>query len=57
MKQKNTILDKNCSLDNFGELLNKQWHLKRELTNQITNNEIDEIYNKGMNAGAIGGKL
>ena len=54
---KNTILDKNCSLDNFGELLNKQWHLKRELTNQITNNEIDEIYNKGMNAGAIGGKL
>ena len=54
---KNTILDKNCSLDNFGELLNKQWHLKRELTNQITNNEIDEIYSKGMNAGAIGGKL
>jgi D-glycero-alpha-D-manno-heptose-7-phosphate kinase len=54
---KNTILDQNCSLDNFGELLNKQWHLKRELTNQITNNQIDEIYNKGINAGAIGGKL
>ena len=28
-----------------------------ERINQITNNEIDEIYNKGMNAGAIGGKL
>ena len=45
------------SLDEFGKLLNEQWKVKRDLTNRISNKEIDSIYEAGINAGAIGGKL
>ena len=41
----------------FGRLLDKQWKLKRGLTDKITNHDIDEIYQAGMDAGAVGGKL
>jgi D-glycero-alpha-D-manno-heptose-7-phosphate kinase len=44
-------------LDDFGALLNKTWYLKRNLSNKITNPEIDEMYEKAMKAGSIGGKL
>lgn len=43
--------------DEFGEFLNKAWQIKQTLTNGITNPQIEEIYEKGMNAGALGGKL
>ena len=49
--------DKNRSIDEIGYLLNKQWLIKRTLTNKITNDNIDEIYKIGIKAGAIGGKL
>jgi len=45
------------SLDKFGTLLNEQWKIKRSLTNKISNNAIDNIYDAGISAGAIGGKL
>ncbi|MBH30575.1 MAG: kinase [Candidatus Marinimicrobia bacterium] len=51
------LTDSKESLDKFGELLNEQWKLKRDLTNKISNEDIDDIYNKGINAGALGGKL
>lgn len=54
---KEIILDKKRSLDEFGKLLNEQWILKRNLTNKITNNNIDEIYEAGIKSGALGGKL
>src|SRR5579862_5247696 len=41
----------------FGSLLNEGWNLKKALTNKITNPQIDEIYEAGLNGGAIGGKL
>ena len=41
----------------FGELLNKGWIAKKSLANNISNPEIDEIYNKALSAGAYGGKL
>ncbi len=41
----------------FGECLNKGWQKKRELANAITNPEIDYAYQKGIESGAIGGKL
>ena len=31
--------------------------IKRKLTDKITTNEIDKIYNDAMEAGALGGKL
>ena len=47
----------NNKLKDFGYLLNEQWKLKKSMSNIITNSRIDEIYNKGLRAGALGGKL
>lgn len=44
-------------LDDFGRLLDRTWKLKRQTGNAITTNEIDKLYERGINAGAIGGKL
>jgi D-glycero-alpha-D-manno-heptose-7-phosphate kinase len=41
----------------FSEALNEQWHLKKNLSNNITNKKLDEIYQLGMNNGASAGKL
>ena len=43
--------------NDFGKLLHEQWKIKRSLTTSISNAEIDQIYTKGINAGALGGKL
>ena len=51
------ILSGNYSLDDFGKLLNESWKIKRSLTSQITNSDIDEIYETGIKNGALGGKL
>jgi D-glycero-alpha-D-manno-heptose-7-phosphate kinase len=45
------------SVDDFGRLLNESWKLKRSLTQKISNASIDEIYQAGLGAGALGGKL
>jgi D-glycero-alpha-D-manno-heptose-7-phosphate kinase len=45
------------SLDEFGTLLHEGWKIKRSLTKKITNANIDEIYEAGLSAGALGGKL
>lgn len=45
------------SLDEFGNLLNESWQIKRTLTQNITNSSLDEIYEAGRSAGALGGKL
>jgi len=45
------------SLEEFGQLLNESWQIKRTLTQNITNNSLDEIYEAGRSAGALGGKL
>jgi len=45
------------SLDEFGRLLHESWKFKRSLTQKISNASIDEIYEAGLRAGALGGKL
>jgi len=45
------------SLDEFGRLLHEGWQIKRSLTGKISNASIDEIYQAGLEAGALGGKL
>jgi D-glycero-alpha-D-manno-heptose-7-phosphate kinase len=47
----------NCSLDEFGRLLDEGWKIKRTLTRKISNSTIDQIYDAGLDAGALGGKL
>lgn len=44
-------------LDEFGRLLHQSWLLKRSLTNRISNANLDAIYEAGVSAGALGGKL
>jgi D-glycero-alpha-D-manno-heptose-7-phosphate kinase len=45
------------SLDEFGRLLHQNWQIKRSLTQMISNSSIDEIYEAGLSAGALGGKI
>lgn len=47
----------NNEIDDFGRCLHEGWMLKRKLAGGITNNYIDEIYDKGIRSGALGGKL
>lgn len=51
------LTDKHSDLDDFGRLLDHTWKLKRQTGNAITTNSIDELYQRGMAAGALGGKL
>jgi D-glycero-alpha-D-manno-heptose-7-phosphate kinase len=44
-------------LDEFGRLLHETWQIKRSLTQTISNSNIDDIYELGRSAGALGGKL
>lgn len=45
------------NVDSVGEYLHQNWLLKRNLTKGITSNYIDEIYQTGIDNGALGGKL
>ena len=44
-------------LSTFGAILHESWLLKQSLASGITSNEINEIYEKALKAGATGGKL
>jgi D-glycero-alpha-D-manno-heptose-7-phosphate kinase len=43
--------------DDFGRLLHENWLLKKSLSDKVSTSQIDEIYDKGMAAGALGGKI
>lgn len=51
------ILTTHRSLNEFGLLLDEAWKAKRSLDTSISSGEIDEMYARGLNAGALGGKL
>lgn len=51
------LTDKTVSLDEFGRLLDHTWKLKRQTGAKISTGSIDELYQKGIEAGALGGKL
>jgi D-glycero-alpha-D-manno-heptose-7-phosphate kinase len=44
-------------LDGFGQLLHEGWLLKRTLASKISDGTIDAHYQRGLDAGALGGKL
>jgi D-glycero-alpha-D-manno-heptose-7-phosphate kinase len=44
-------------VDSFGQILDENWRLKSQLTTGISDSQIDEWYQKGIAAGATGGKL
>lgn len=51
------LVDKNSSLNEFGKLLDTTWKLKRGTGSKVSNGSIDELYDKAIKAGALGGKL
>lgn len=51
------LVDKQSDLYEFGRLLDHTWRIKRKTGNTVSTNSIDELYDKGLKAGALGGKL
>ena len=47
----------NGSIDDFGDLLDEAWHYKKEISRNISNSKIDNIYEEAKKNGALGGKL
>lgn len=41
----------------FAKMLDEAWQKKKSITSEISNPEIDELYQKAISAGALGGKL
>ncbi|MGA2597570.1 MAG: GHMP kinase [Bryobacteraceae bacterium] len=51
------VLTTGRDLNVFGALLHEAWLAKRSLTDAISNGHIDAYYERGLRAGALGGKL
>lgn len=51
------LTDRHGDINEFGRLLHYTWQLKRGITNKISTNALDEIYETAMKNGALGGKL
>ena len=44
-------------VDITGIILGKNWELKKNLSSNISNDELDKMYEKAINGGAVGGKI
>jgi D-glycero-alpha-D-manno-heptose-7-phosphate kinase len=51
------LQDPGVSIEEFGKLLDQSWKYKRELSDRVTNPELDHIYAEAIAAGATGGKI
>ena len=51
------LVNKDRNLDDYGRLLDHTWKLKRQTGGAITTDSIDALYQRGIDAGALGGKL
>jgi D-glycero-alpha-D-manno-heptose-7-phosphate kinase len=51
------ILASGTDIRAFGELLHESWQAKRSLSSQVSNSEVDALYDRAREAGALGGKL
>jgi len=47
----------NGNIDGFGEILHNHWMTKKGLSDKISNEFIDEVYNLALKNGALGGKV
>jgi len=52
---KNALL--NNDVDNFGYFLHEHWKEKKKISTMMSNSNIDKWYNRGLNNGALGGKI
>jgi D-glycero-alpha-D-manno-heptose-7-phosphate kinase len=51
------ILCSSRCICNFGDLLHQTWMLKRDLSEQVSNPVVDDLYERARQQGAIGGKI
>ena len=51
------LTNKTVELDEFGKLLDYTWKLKKGTGSSISTSAIDTLYEQGIQAGALGGKL
>lgn len=49
--------NKHSDMNDIGKLLDRSWRIKRSTGSKISNNDIDTLYERGLQAGALGGKL
>lgn len=49
--------DGSSDLDEFGKLLDETWSLKKKTGSKVSTGSIDNLYDAGIKAGALGGKL
>jgi D-glycero-alpha-D-manno-heptose-7-phosphate kinase len=52
-----SVISSHQDITAFGELLHEAWQAKRSLSAKVSNSQVDEIYERAIAAGAIGGKL
>ena len=57
IEARSILQSKEPDFNTVGYMLNDAWQLKRELADGVSNVSIDEIYSRGIEAGALGGKL
>lgn len=51
------LTGKTANLADLGRVLKEGWDLKKNLANGISSSEIDQMIDRGLKAGALGGKL
>lgn len=51
------LIDDTTDLDDFGHLLDHTWKLKKQTGSAVSTENIDALYDRGIEAGALGGKL
>lgn len=45
------------TFDCIGDILHRNWELKKQLANGVSNSEIDNMYERARGGGALGGKI
>ena len=56
-REATSLLEGESNLLDFGRMLDEAWQIKRGITDRITNEGIDALYQKARESGALGGKL
>lgn len=51
------IINNKFSLEDFGKFINMNWHIKKSLSNKISNYKIQKLYSSAIKYGSLGGKL
>lgn len=57
VKEGLAVLSSSQDLTPFGELMREAWMVKRSLSDKVSNSEVDDIYQRAIDSGAVGGKL